>query len=274
MTCLNARSKAFGDSLASTSRAISTNRLWRSISVSLGLAGFFFMVTLLSQFFVPSRIVFAYPANIKASDSVFGDVVRLSDPQDESGLVPIPPNVRVPNGTVDNIVAVVALLARVDKLSCPAWRDTIFVAEPLTYWPRCREFFHELLKDSKPNIVSCDERGGLAVILDIKSERLPSVAFLEITPAREVSTLHFSAVPQLDVGNASQHYREKHDDECGDSLNRPVVGVQYLTSAPDENLKPAGDRAVRYLAMIALLGIGVVLLVVGITLLIAGGDRQ
>lgn len=36
MTRLNALSNALGDSLASTSRAISTNRLWRSASVSRG----------------------------------------------------------------------------------------------------------------------------------------------------------------------------------------------------------------------------------------------
>ena len=35
VTRLNALSKALGDSLASTSRAIARNRLWRSASVSL-----------------------------------------------------------------------------------------------------------------------------------------------------------------------------------------------------------------------------------------------
>ena len=33
MTCLNARSNSFGSSLAPTSRAIATKRLWRSESV-------------------------------------------------------------------------------------------------------------------------------------------------------------------------------------------------------------------------------------------------
>ena len=43
MTFSNALSKAFGSSDASTLRAVSTKRAWRSASVSLGAFGFDFL---------------------------------------------------------------------------------------------------------------------------------------------------------------------------------------------------------------------------------------
>jgi hypothetical protein len=55
VTRLNALSKAFGDSLASTSRAIATYRLWRSASVSLGFAAFFAICLVL----IPVHVVYA-----------------------------------------------------------------------------------------------------------------------------------------------------------------------------------------------------------------------